>query len=134
MLAKVFSASVMGIDAYPVEIEVDVARGLPTVIVVGLPDAAVRESRERVKSAIQNCGFKHPVRRVTISLAPADTKKEGPGFDLPIALGILAASEQLKPENLNDYYICGELALDGAVRPIKGVLPMAIYARQNGKK
>lgn len=134
MLAKVYSTSVFGIDAYPVEIEVDVASGLPTVIVVGLPDAAVKESKERVKSAIQNCGYKHPIRRITINLAPADTKKEGPGFDLPIALGILAASEQVNAEKVQDYYICGELALDGTVRPVKGTLSMALHARQNGKK
>ena len=134
MLAKVYSTSLFGIDAYPVEIEIDVTRGLPAVIVVGLPDAAVRESKERVKSAINNCGLKHPVKRVTINLAPADTKKEGPGFDLPIALGILAASSQLDPEKIGDYYICGELALDGTVRPVKGILPMAVYAKSNGKK
>ncbi len=133
MLAKVYSTSLFGIDAYPVEIEVDVASGLPAVIVVGLPDAAVKESKERVKSAINNCGYKHPIRRITINLAPADTKKEGPGFDLPIALGILAASEQLDAEKMQGFYICGELALDGTVRPVKGVLPMAIHARQNGR-
>lgn len=134
MLAKVYSTSVLGIDAYQVEIEIDVASGLPSVIVVGLPDTAVKESKERVKSAIQNCGFKHPVRRITINLAPADTKKEGSGFDLPIAMGILAASEQIDTDKIQQYYICGELSLDGTVRPVKGILPMAIYARQNGKK
>ncbi len=134
MLSKVYSTSLFGIDAYPVEIEVDVASGLPTVIVVGLPDIAVKESKERVKSAIQNCGYKHPVRRITINLAPAGKKKEGPGFDLPIALGILAASEQLDPEKLKNFYICGELALDGSIRPIKGILPMAIHVRSNKRK
>ncbi|MEW6534006.1 MAG: magnesium chelatase domain-containing protein [Candidatus Auribacterota bacterium] len=134
MLAKVYSTAVFGIDAYPVEIEVDVASGLPNVIVVGLPDAAVKESRERVKAAIQNCGFKHPVRRITVNLAPADTKKEGPGFDLPMALGIMGASNQLNTESMQKYYICGELALDGGVRPVKGILPMAIHARNNGRQ
>lgn len=134
MLAKVYSTTVFGIDAYPIEIEIDVANGLPAVVVVGLPDAAVKESKERVKSAIQNCGYKHPVKRVTVNLAPADTKKEGPGFDVPIALGILAASEQLNQQKVNDYYICGELALDGSVRPVRGVLSMAVHARNSGKK
>ncbi len=134
MLAKVYSTSVFGIDAYPVEIEIDVTNGLPAVVVVGLPDAAVKESKERVKSAIQNCGYKHPIKRITVNLAPADIKKEGPGFDLPIAMGILAASEQLNQEKMRDYYICGELALDGQIRPVKGVLSMAVHARNAGKK
>ncbi|MDX9703774.1 MAG: YifB family Mg chelatase-like AAA ATPase [Candidatus Auribacterota bacterium] len=134
MLAKVYSTSVYGIDAYPVEIEIDVANGLPSVVVVGLPDTAVKESKERVKSAIQNCGYKHPIKRITVNLAPADIKKEGPGFDLPIAMGILAASEQLNQEKIKNFYICGELALDGQIRPVKGVLSMAIHARNSGKK
>jgi len=95
MLAKAFSGAIHGVEAYPVEIEVDVSGGIPAVVIVGLPDAAVKESRDRVKTAIQNSGFKYPEGRLTVNLAPADIKKEGPSFDLPIAMGILAASKQI---------------------------------------
>jgi len=126
MLAKVFSFGLLGIEAYPIEIEVDIARGLPVVTLVGMADTAIRESKERVKSAIKNSGFNWPGERITVSLAPSDIKKEGACFDLAIALGILAASQQLNNERLKDYYILGELALDGSVRPTQGVLPIAI--------
>src|ERR1700729_1171686 len=109
MLAKVFSAAVWGVDAYAVEVEVNCAYGQMVVVVVGLPDTAVKESRDRVKTALENSAFKHPYGRTTINLAPADVKKEGPSFDLPIALGILAASEQVSPRNLDDYWVVGEL-------------------------
>lgn len=131
MLAKISSATVLGLQTYPVEIEVDVARGLPGITVVGLPDAAVRESKDRVRTAIKNSGFKYPTRKITVNLAPADIKKEGPCFDLPIAIGILAATEQLNVKNLDGCVILGELALDGKVRPISGALPIALEVRKN---
>ena len=134
MLAKVHSAAVLGIDAFPVEVEVNSGWGQPAVIIVGLPDAAVKESRDRVKTAIENSGFKYVIGRTTINLAPADVKKEGPSFDLPMAVGILAVSEQIVAQQLNDFVIVGELALSGAVRSVTGVLPIAICARQQGKR
>ena len=131
MLAKISSATVLGLQTYPVEIEVDIARGLPGITVVGLPDTAVRESKDRVRTAIKNSGFKYPTRKITVNLAPADIKKEGPCFDLPIALGILAATEQFNVKNLDGCVILGELALDGKVRPISGALPIALEVRKN---
>ncbi len=133
MLAKVSSASVQGIDAYPVEVEVNAAFGDLKIIVVGLPDAAVRESIDRVGTAITNSGFKFLMGRTTINLAPADVRKEGPSFDLPIAVGMLAASEQFACDQLENFLITGELALTGAVRPVKGVLAMALRAKAEGK-
>ncbi|MCD6051058.1 MAG: ATP-binding protein [Verrucomicrobia bacterium] len=133
MLAKVCSASVQGIDAYPVEVEVNAAFGDLKIIVVGLPDAAVRESIDRVGTAITNSGFKFLMGRTTINLAPADVRKEGPSFDLPIAVGMLAASEQFACDQLENFLITGELALTGAVRPVKGVLAMALRAKSEGK-
>jgi len=134
MLAKVFSAAVWGVDAFAVEVEVNCAYGSPVVVVVGLPDTAVKESRDRVKTALENSAFKHPYGRTTINLAPADVKKEGPSFDLPIALGILAASEQLAARHLEDYWVVGELALTGEVRGVKGALAIALSARKHRKK
>jgi len=134
MLAKVFSAAVWGVDAFAVEVEVNCAYGSPVVVVVGLPDTAVKESRDRVKTALENSAFKHPYGRTTINLAPADVKKEGPSFDLPIALGILAASEQLVAHHLDDYWVVGELALTGEVRGVKGALAIALSARKHRKK
>jgi magnesium chelatase family protein len=134
MLAKVHSAAVLGIDAYPVEVEVNSGWGQPAVIIVGLPDAAVKESRDRVKTAIENSGFKYVMGRTTINLAPADVKKEGPSFDLPIAVGILAVIEQIVAPNLNDFAIVGELALSGEVRSVNGVLPIALCARAEKKR
>ncbi len=134
MLSKVYSAGAFGIDAVLVEIEVDLRGGLPGIVVVGLPDAAIKESRDRVRSAISNSGYEFPRRRSTVNLAPADLKKEGPVYDLPIALAILAASEQIPAAALDDTVILGELALDGRVRPVRGVLPAVLAAAQTGKK
>src|SRR5438034_4631435 len=133
MLAKVCSAAVNGIEAYPVEVEVNAGYGDTFVVIVGLPDAAVKESRDRVSTALTNSGFKFPLGRTTINLAPADVKKEGPSFDLPIAIGVLAASEQLETDQLENFAMVGELALTGAVRMVKGVLPIALRARADGK-
>ena len=129
MLARVFSAAVNGIDASPVEVEVNDGWGDSLMVIVGLPDAAVRESRDRVVTALSNSGFKPAFGKTTINLAPADMKKEGPSFDLPIALGMLAATNQLRSEQLEDFVMVGELALTGAVRPVRGVLPIALSAR-----
>src|SRR6185295_12567044 len=103
------------------------------MVIVGLPDAAVKESRDRVTTALSNSGFKFPMGKTTINLAPADVKKEGPSFDLPIAIGMLAASEQINAEQLENFVIVGELALTGGIRPVKGVLPIAIRARADGR-
>ena len=124
MLSIIKSAALMGIDSYPVDVEVDLSNGLPAFDIVGLPDSAVKESRERVRTAIRNSGFSFPVKRITVNLAPADTKKEGASFDLPIALGILAASNLFSAVALQDAIVTGELSLDGSVRPVNGVLPM----------
>lgn len=126
MLAKTHSYGLLGLETFPLEIEVDISRGLPAIAIVGLPDNAVKESKERVRSAIKNSGFKYPTDKITVSLAPADLKKEGPAFDLAIALSILAASEQISASCLQNYIILGELALDGKIRPIKGTLPIAL--------
>ncbi|MEN6520450.1 MAG: YifB family Mg chelatase-like AAA ATPase [Armatimonadota bacterium] len=130
MLSQVNSSAVLGIDAYIVEVEVDISGGIPRFDIVGLPDAAVQESRERVRSAIKNSGLEFPMKRITINLAPADVRKEGPSFDLPIALGILAATSQVDPETLKDTIVVGELSLDGGVRPVSGVLPIALKSRE----
>ena len=132
MLAKVLSSAVTGIDAYEVEVEVDIAKGLPMFTTVGLPEAAVKESKERVKSAIKNSGYRFPDDRITVNLAPADIKKEGTGFDLPIALGILAATGTIPQKDVCRYLIMGELSLDGRIKPVRGSLPMAIEARKAG--
>jgi len=129
MLAKVLGCTVYGLDAYLVEVEVDVALGLPAFDIVGLPDTAVREARERVRAAIKNCGFEMPIRRITVNLAPADLRKEGSGFDLPIAVGLLVASGQLNASAIVGRVFAGELSLDGAMRPIPGALPMALLAK-----
>ncbi len=129
MLSRVLSSAVFGIDAYVVEVEVDIALGLPTYATVGLPEGAVKESKDRVKAAIKNCGYEFPARRITVNLAPADIKKEGAGFDLPMAIGILAATDVVRKEKLEQYFILGELSLDGQVKPVKGVLPIAVAAR-----
>ncbi|MHB9037763.1 MAG: YifB family Mg chelatase-like AAA ATPase [Armatimonadota bacterium] len=134
MLAHVMSSAVNGIDAYVVEVEVDITPALPSFTIVGLPDAAVRESIERVRAAIKNCGLEFPARRITINLAPADVRKEGPSFDLPIAIGILAASGQVDSDVIQDCVVVGELSLDGAVRSVSGVLPIALSARERKMK
>ena len=131
MLAKVTSCAVIGLDGAIVEVEVDLSRGLTNLTIVGLPDAAVQESRERVRAAIINSGFHFPGKRVTINLAPADLRKEGPAYDLPIAVGILMASEQLWGDADKALFI-GELSLDGSVRHTKGILPMVSLAKQRG--
>jgi len=132
LLAKVLSSAVLGIDAYLVEVEVDIASGLPTFTTVGLPEAAVKESKERVKSAITNSGYEFPVDRITVNLAPADIKKEGTGFDLPIALGILTATGIISQKAISNYLLLGELSLDGRVKPVRGSLPMALAAKIAG--
>ncbi len=132
MLAKLRSLAVLGIDAFDVGIEADITEMLPSFTIVGLPDGAVRESRERVMSAIKNCGFDFPARKVTINMAPADMKKEGSAYDLPIALGLLMASSQVCVENTENYGIVGELSLDGSVKRVKGMLSMALCARSMG--
>src|SRR5947209_1276568 len=134
MFAKIYSAAVFGVDAYEVEIEVNSAGGLPAIVVVGLPDAAVKESKDRVTTAISNSGYYWPRGRTTVKLAPADIRKEGPSFDLPIALGMIACSQETDSAEFSQYSFVGELALDGAVRPVKGVLPVAIEARKRRKK
>ena len=132
MLAKVFCSAIIGIEAYIVEVEVDISQGLPSFSTVGLPEGAVRESKERVKTSIKNSGYHFPSDRITVNLAPADIKKEGTAFDLPIALGILAATGLVAKASYADHLILGELSLDGLIRPIKGVLSMAITAREIG--
>ena len=134
MLAKVYSGAVFGVDAYEVEIEVNAGHGEPKVVVVGLPDAAVKESSDRVWTALINSGYSPPMGRTTVNLAPADIKKEGPSFDLPIALGMLASEDQLDGARLADYCVTGELALSGEVRRVRGVLPIALRARAEGRK
>lgn len=130
MLAKVFSGATVGLESLPIEVEVDIAsQGLPSFTIVGLPDKAVEESKERVRSAIKNSGADFPPKRITVNLAPADLPKEGPGFDLPIALGILLASGQLRAD-LEKTLVLGELSLDGSLRHTNGILPMAILAKE----
>ena len=134
MLSKLYSAALFGVEAFMVEIEVDIHPGLPSFNIVGLPDTAVQESRERVRAAIKNSEFEFPMQRITVNLAPADIKKEGPIFDLPIALGILAASGQINSNLLDKHLIIGELSLDGSIKSINGVLPIALTAKKLGKK
>ena len=133
MLARVCSAAINGIDAFAVEVEVNCGYGETFIALVGLPDAAVKESKDRVSTALANSGFKFPMGKTTINLAPADIKKEGPSFDLPIALGMLAASEQIETDQLDHFVTVGELALTGAVRPVKGVLSIALQAKAAAK-
>ncbi len=132
MLARVWSAAIAGIEAIKVGVEVDVSAGLPKIVVVGLPDVAVQESKERVKAALKNAGFVFPVRNIVINLTPADLRKEGPCFDLPISVGILAASQQVDPQLLGDYLFYGEVSLDGSLRAVSGVLPIAAAASKLG--
>ena len=132
MLARVWSASIVGVDAVKVGVEIDVSGGLPGTVVVGLPDAAVQESRERVKAALKNAGFAFPVRKIVVNLTPADLRKEGPSFDLPISVGVLAASEQVDAQLLGDYLFLGEVSLDGSLRAVAGVLPIAAAAKRMG--
>jgi magnesium chelatase family protein len=134
MLARIFSCAVIGLEGVVVEVEVDAGDGLPGVTIVGLPDAAVQESRERVQAAIRNAGMYFPRRRMIVNLAPASVRKEGPAYDLPIALGVVVASNQLPAESLESTLVIGELSLDGSVRHVRGVLPMAAVARAQGFK
>ncbi len=132
MLAKVSSAAILGVDAFEVQVEIDISGGLPSFMVVGLPDTAVQESRERVRAAVRNAGFPFPVSRIVVNLAPADVRKEGPTFDLPIALAVLAAQGIIPQKALENTVISGELALNGSIRPIKGAINIALYAAQAG--
>jgi len=132
MLSKTKSMAVFGVDAYVVDVEVDISNGLPSFDIVGLGDTEVKESRDRVRSAIRNSGYKFQTQKITVNLAPANTKKEGTAFDLPLAIGILKATEQIKKEDLSDTVFIGELSLDGSIRPVNGVLPMAIGAKKFG--
>ena len=132
MLARVISCAVIGLEGVVVEVEVDTGQGLPAIVIVGLPDAAVQESRERVQSAIKNTGKYFPCKRITVNLAPASVRKVGPVYDLPIALGILIATDDLDPSALDGAMVIGELSLDGGIRHVRGVLPMAALAREQG--
>jgi len=134
MLVKIASAAVLGLEAYQVEIEIDSSRGLPGQSIVGLPDAAVRESRDRVRAAIENSGFEFPPGYFTINLAPANTRKEGPLYDLPIALGMLLVSEQITAIELADTLVVGELSLDGGVRPVSGLLAICFSLAKSHRR
>ena len=134
MLTRVFSAAIQGVEAIQVEIEVNAGSGDPAIVLVGLPDAAVRESKDRVTTAIANSGFRWPRSRTTVNLAPADLRKEGPSFDLPIAVGMIAVAQGAELPRLGRCLMAGELALNGEVRTIKGALPIAMEARRQRKK
>ncbi len=134
MLFKISSSSLHGVDAYLVEVEVDITLGLPNFTTVGLPDPAIRESKERIRAALKNCGYVFPSRKIVVNLAPADRKKVGSAFDLPISLGILASLDLFPRESLNDYLFLGELALDGRLKPVKGVLSSTVLAKERGFK
>jgi len=133
MLAKVLSAAVIGLDAFTVEVETHLERGLPGLSIVGLPDNVVKESKDRINAAIKNSGYVFPLKKITVNLAPADIKKEGSSYDLPIAVAILGATGQLDIENTKEFLILGELSLDGTVRPVKGALPIAVMAEKKYK-
>jgi magnesium chelatase family protein len=132
MLSRIYSCAVIGLEGVIVEVEVDTSQGLPAMVIVGLPDAAVQESRERVQAAIKNAGLRNPRSRVTVNLAPASIRKEGPAYDLPIAVGVLVMTGQIPAQRLEKTLVIGELSLDGTVRHVRGVLPMAAVARQEG--
>jgi magnesium chelatase family protein len=134
MLARVLSGAVLGIDAYLVGVEADVANGLPTFITVGLPQGAVKEGKERVVAAIQNSGFLVPPKRITVNLSPADVRKDGSAFDLPIAVGLLAGTGQLRAGRLGEHVLLGELGLDGGLRPVRGALPVAVAVKEAGAR
>ena len=134
MLFKISSSSLHGIRAYPVEVEVDVSLGLPNFITVGLPDMVIRESKQRIRAALKNCGYGFPPRKIIVNLAPADRKKGGSAYDLPISLGILASYDLFPLDSLSDYLFLGELALDGGLKPVKGVLSSTVLAKELGFK
>ena len=131
MIAKTFSATVLGIDAHLIEVEVDVTVGMSVFNIVGLPDGTIKESRDRVLSAVNNSGFSFPIRRVVVNLAPAPLRKIGSGFDLPIALALLGTMGLFPPENLRRAMVVGELSLDGKIRPVRGILPVAVATRDH---
>ncbi len=130
MLSRIVSGATYGVNAYLIEVETHIEKQIPGFSIVGLPDSAVRESRERITAAIKNCGFEFPIKKITVNLAPADIKKEGSSFDLPMAIGILASTDQVAADVLNDFVLLGELALDGSLRPIHGSLPMALEVKK----
>jgi magnesium chelatase family protein len=134
MLAKVNSAALYGIDALRVEVEIDLASGLPQLATVGLPEGAVKESKDRIRAAVRNCGYTFPTKRITINLAPADIKKEGSAYDLPMAVGILVAEGLIESKLINDYLLIGELSLDGTIKPVRGALPIAMAAKRENVK
>lgn len=134
MIAKILSGAVLGLDGFLVDVELDIASGLPMFTIVGLPDAAIKESKDRVRSALRNTGFKLPVKKITVNLAPANIRKEGSAFDLPMALGVLVAEGVVNADAVQDYLLVGELSLDGRVRSIRGALPMALAAKAAGLK
>ena len=134
MISRITTATVYGIDGIKIDVEVDLSYGLPAFNIVGLPETAVKESKERVRAAIKNAGFEFPGDRITVNLAPADVRKEGSSFDLPIAIGILTSMNIIKEEAMKDYLIAGELSLDGRIKGIRGVLPIAILAEKAGMK
>jgi len=134
MISKVSSLTIWGIEGYPVEIEVDISKGLPGISIVGLPDQAVKESKDRIKPAIKNSGYDFPSGKITVNLAPADLKKEGPYFDLPIAIGIMVADGKLSQSKISEFYFVGELALNGEIRKVNGILPMVLKLKEMGVK
>lgn len=134
MLSRLKSFGLVGIEGYPIDVEIDLNNGLPGYNVVGLPDASIKEGKDRIMSALKNSGFEYPLYRITVNLAPADTRKEGPMYDLPIALGLLSATSQIPANSTNDFIILGELSLNGDVRKVNGILPMLISAREHGFK
>ena len=134
MLSKIKSFGLKGIDGYPVDVEVDISNGIPKFDIVGLADTAIKESKERVRSAIRNSAYAYPIKRITINLAPADIKKEGSIYDLAIAIGILCCDSENKITKAKDYVIIGELSFDGGVKKVKGLLPLLISAREQGFK
>ncbi len=134
MLAKVNSAALYGIDALRIEVEIDLSAGLPQLATVGLAEGAVRESKDRIRAAVKNCGYTFPAKKITINLAPADLKKEGSAYDLPMAVGILAAEGVIQKDRLKEYCLVGELSLDGEVKPVRGVLPVAAAVKREGLK
>jgi magnesium chelatase family protein len=135
MLSKILSATLIGIDAHIVDVEVDITnKGLPHFSTVGLPDAAVKESKDRVRASLKNTGFNFPLKQITVNLAPGDIKKEGSSFDLPIAIGIMVAEGIVEPETVKGYMISGELSLDGRIKPVKGALSMALKAKDTQLK